>query len=208
MATPDKIPIPRSAEDIAPSWVQLVLQKDLPGVTVTDVDVKGLICEGDGNLSDIIAFDAAGTRNGTSQRYSLVAKLTNLTKPLVNFGEDYPQQIRLETVEVEFYSNVVADLLAMNSTDREIQAKGEADEDRPPDDSLFFPKCYFAANDPISKVSVRVMENLKTRGFSIKPNRQQLSRDEMMLTVGAMAQLHGLSHRLEVRSGVPLSTKY
>ncbi|XP_078698744.1 uncharacterized protein LOC144926118 [Branchiostoma floridae x Branchiostoma belcheri] len=57
-------------------------------------------------------------------------------------------------------------------------------------------------------VSVRVMENLKAQGFSIKANRQSLNHEEMMLTAGALAQLHGLSHRLELREGIPLPEKY
>ncbi|XP_066270778.1 uncharacterized protein [Branchiostoma lanceolatum] len=56
--------------------------------------------------------------------------------------------------------------------------------------------------------AVRVMENLKAQGFSIKPDRQTLTCGEMMLTAGALAQLHGLSHRLEFRSGKSLAKKF
>ncbi|XP_066268450.1 uncharacterized protein [Branchiostoma lanceolatum] len=211
MATSAEIAIPQSAEDISPSWVQQVLQKDLPGIIITDVDVEGSINHGEGLMSDIIAFTAVGTRNGTSQRYSLVAKLTDFERPLTKFeGWSKVFQIKLETREVKFYSDAVPGLLsvATPSTERESKALKEDDDNHPPADSLFLPKCYFAATDPISMVSVRVMENLKTQGFSIKPKRQPLSREEMMLTVGALAQVHGLSHRLELRSGVPLPEKY
>ncbi|XP_078586098.1 uncharacterized protein LOC144867950 isoform X2 [Branchiostoma floridae x Branchiostoma japonicum] len=192
MAASDKIVIPQSAEDIAPSWVQQVLQRDLPDVTITDVHVKGPIGEGEGFMTNLIAFDAVGIRNGTSQCYSLVAKLTDLASTLC----PRDNLIDYERVEIVFYSRVVPELLSV-----------AADDHRPLDDSFFLPKCYFAATDPSSMVSVRVMENLKTQGFSIKPNLQPLNREEMMLTVGALAQLHGLSHRLDVRSGVPLPEK-
>ncbi|XP_066264494.1 uncharacterized protein [Branchiostoma lanceolatum] len=191
MATPGEIAIPQSADDIAPSWVQQVLQRDLPDVIITDVDVKGPVGQGEGFMTNIIAFDAVGTRNGASQRYSLVAKLTDFATMIC----PKDKQIEFERVEVEFYSNTVPELLAMSNEDRSLA------------DPFFLPKCYFAATDPSSMVSVRVMENLKTQGFSIKPDRQPLSREEMMLTAGALAQLHGLSHRLELRSGVPLPEK-
>ncbi|XP_066300952.1 uncharacterized protein [Branchiostoma lanceolatum] len=204
MTTAAEIAIPQSAEDISPSWVQQVLQKNLPGVTITEVHVKGSISEGEGFMSDIIAFDAVGTRNGTSQRYSLVAKLTDFKRPLTLFkqwSKDF--QIKSETIEVKFYSSAVPELLSVANPNTERESKAN----HPPANS-FVPKCYFAATDPSSMVSVRVMENLKTQGFSIKPNRQPLSREEMMLAVGALAQVHGLSHRLELRSGVPLPEKY
>ncbi|XP_035680833.1 uncharacterized protein LOC118418850 [Branchiostoma floridae] len=210
MTTTAEIAIPQSSDDIAPSWVQQVLQKDLPGITITDVDVKGSINQWEGFLSDIIAFDAVGTRNGTSQRYNLVAKLTDFKRPLT-ISKEYPRDlhIKLEKFEVKFYSKGVPELLsvAIPSSERESKSGNEGDENPPPADSLF-PKCYFAATDPSSMVSVRVMENLKAQGFSIKPNHQPLSREEMMLAAGALAQVHGLSHRLELRSGVPLPEKY
>ncbi|XP_066283589.1 uncharacterized protein [Branchiostoma lanceolatum] len=208
MASTTAITIPQSAEDIAPSWVQQVLQKDLPGVIITDVHVKGSISEGEGYVSDIIAFDAMGTRNDTSQRYSLVAKVTNFIKPLVGFklwSKDI--QINIETIETKFYANAVPELLSVAIPSTEPKSQAEKEDD-PLDDSWFLPKCYFAATDPSSMVSVRVMENLKAQGFSIKPDHQPLSREEMMLAVGALAQLHGLSHRLELRSGKPLPEKY
>ncbi|XP_066304923.1 uncharacterized protein [Branchiostoma lanceolatum] len=213
MTTTTEIAIPQSAEDIAPSWVQQVLQKDIPGVTITDVHVKGSISEGEGLMSDIIAFDAEGTRNGTSQHYSLVAKLTNFKLPLTVMKQ-FPKDlhIKAETTEVKFFSDAVPELLsvAIPSTERKSKPKAgnEDDENNPPADSWFLPKCYFAATDPSSMVSVRVMENLKAQGFSIKPDRQPLSREEMMLAVEALAQVHGLSHQLEVRSGKPLPEKY
>ncbi|XP_035687588.1 uncharacterized protein LOC118423516 isoform X1 [Branchiostoma floridae] len=209
MASTAEIAIPQSTEDIAPSWVQQVLQKDLPGVTITDVSVKGNISEGEGFISDIIAFDAVGTRNGTSQRYSLVAKLTNFARPwsvMKQWSKDF--QIRAETTEVKFYSKAVPELLSVAVQSAEQKSGDEDDENRPHAESLFLPKCYFAATDPSSMLSVRVMENLKAQGFSIKPKGQPLSREETMLTAGALAQLHGLSHRLELRSGVPLPEKY
>ncbi|XP_066280350.1 uncharacterized protein [Branchiostoma lanceolatum] len=212
MATSDMTTIPQSAEDIALSWVQQVLQRDLPGVTITDVDVKGSINQGEGFLSDIVAFDAVGTRNGTSQRYSLVAKLTDFKRPqtvMSDFPKDF--HIEVEILEVKFYSILVPDLLynvSVQSTEQKFQPKGTDFGDNAHADSLFLPKCYYAATDPSSMVSVRVMENLKTQGFSIKPDLQPLSREEMMLTVGALAQLHGLSHRLELRLGKPLPEKY
>ncbi|XP_035685881.1 uncharacterized protein LOC118422423 [Branchiostoma floridae] len=209
MASTAEIAIPQSAEDIVPSWVQQVLQKDLPGVTITDVHIKGSIGDGEGYMSDIIAFDAVGTRNGTSQRYSLVAKLTNFAKPWTLFDQwskDF--QIRAETTEVNFYSNAVPEFLSVADPCAEQKSGNEDDENRPHGDSLFLPKCYFAATDPSSMLSVRVMENLKDHGFSIKPKGQPLSREEIMLTAGALAQLHGLSHRLELRSGVHLPEKY
>eukprot|EP00058_Branchiostoma_floridae_P006991 XP_002592479.1 hypothetical protein BRAFLDRAFT_68965 [Branchiostoma floridae] len=208
MATKAEIAIPQSAEDIAPFWVQSVLQKDLTGITVTDVDVKGSINQGEGFMSDIIAFDAVGIRNGTSQRYSLVAKLTDFKRPFTILKEcpkDF--HIKLELTEVKFYSEAVPELLSVAIPGTERESK-PGKEDHPPTDSLFLPKCYFAATDPNSMVSVRVMENLKSQGFSIKPNRQPLSRAEMMLAAGALAQLHGLSHLLELRSGKPLPEKY
>ncbi|XP_035684206.1 uncharacterized protein LOC118421152 [Branchiostoma floridae] len=208
MATKAEIAIPQSAEDIAPSWVQSVLQKDLTGITITDVDVKGSINQGEGFMSDIIAFDAVGIRNGTSQRYSLVAKLTDFKRPFTILKEcpkDF--HIKLELTEVKFYSEAVPELLSVAIPGTERESK-PGKEDHPPTDSLFLPKCYFAATDPNSMVSVRVMENLKSQGFSIKPNRQPLSRAEMMLVAGALAQLHGLSHLLELRSGKPLPEKY
>ncbi|XP_066277382.1 uncharacterized protein [Branchiostoma lanceolatum] len=207
MTSTAEIAIPQSAEDIAPSWVQKVLQKDLPGIIITEVDVKGTINHGEGFMSDMVAFEAVGTRNGTSQRYSLVAKLTDFKRPYTvvkEFSKDF--HINIETIEVKFYSQVVPELLSVA-----IPITGHGNEDGehlPPADTLFLPKCYFAATDPRSMVSVRVMENLKAQGFSIKPDRQPLSRAEMMLAVGALAQLHGLSHRLELRSGVPLPEKY
>ncbi|XP_078618703.1 uncharacterized protein LOC144886127 [Branchiostoma floridae x Branchiostoma japonicum] len=211
MASTAEIAIPQSAKDIAPSWVQQVLQKDLPGVTITDVHIKGSIAEGEGYMSDIIAFDAVGTRNGTSQRYSLVAKLTNFARPWTVFhqwSKDF--QIRAETKEVNFYSNAVPDLVSVAVPSAEQKSGNKDDENRPhaAAESLFLPKCYFAATDPISMLSVRVMENLKDHGFSIKPKGQPLSREETMLTAGALAKLHGLSHRLELHSGVPLPEKY
>ncbi|XP_019640653.1 PREDICTED: uncharacterized protein LOC109482390 isoform X1 [Branchiostoma belcheri] len=203
MATASEIAIPQSAEDIAPSWVQEVLQKDLPGVSITDVHVKGSISQFEGFLSDIIAFDAVGIRNGASQRYSLVAKLTDFKRPLTvmeHWTKDL--QIKAETNEVKFYSEAIPEFLSVAIPSKEQKSK------RGNEDDLFLPKCYFAATDPSSKVSVRVMENLKSQGFSIKVNRQSLSRDEMMLAAGALAQVHGLSHRVEIRSGVPLPEKF
>ncbi|XP_066278642.1 uncharacterized protein [Branchiostoma lanceolatum] len=141
-------------------------------------------------MTNIVAFDVVGTRNGTRQSYSLVAKLTDFASTLC----PRDNLIDFERVEIEFYSRAVPELLSVSADD-------------PLSDSFFLPKCYFAATDPTSMVSVRVMENLKTQGFSIKPDLQPLSRDEMMLTVGALAQLHGLSHRLDVRSDIPLSEK-
>ncbi|XP_066281844.1 uncharacterized protein [Branchiostoma lanceolatum] len=211
MTTTAEIAIPQSAEDIAPSWVQQVLQKDLPGIIISDVHVKGSISEGEGFISQIVAFDADGTRNGTSQRYSLVAKLTDFERPWKVMKQwSKEAQIKMETSEVKFYSNAVPDLLSMALPSTEIKSKpgNEDDESHPPFNSLFLPKCYFAATDPSSMASVRVMENLKAQGFSIKPDLQPLSREEMMLAVGALAQVHGLSHRLELRSGVPLPEKY
>ncbi|XP_066275518.1 uncharacterized protein [Branchiostoma lanceolatum] len=210
MTSAAEIAIPQSAEDIAPSWVQQVLQKDLPGVTITEVHVNGSISEGQGYVSDLIAFDAVGTRNGTSQRYSLIAKLTNFERPGVVFKKwtnDF--HIKTETCETNFYSIAVPDLLsvAVPTTERESKAGNEDDEKLPPTDT-FVPKCYFTATDPRSMASVRVLENLKTQGFSTKANCQPLSLEETMLTVEALAQLHGLSHRLELRSGVPLPEKY
>ncbi|XP_066280349.1 uncharacterized protein [Branchiostoma lanceolatum] len=212
MATSDMITIPQSAEDIALSWVQQVLQRDLPDVIITDVDVKGSISQGEGFLSDIVAFDAVGTKDGTSHRYSLVAKLTDFKRPqtlMPDFPKDFHMQ--LDILEVKFYSILVPDLLydvSVQSTERKFQPKGAHCGGYSHADSLFLPKCYYAATDPSSMVSVRVMENLKTQGFSIKPNLQPLSRDEMMLTAGAFAQLHGLSHRLELHLGKPLPEKY
>ncbi|XP_066289266.1 uncharacterized protein [Branchiostoma lanceolatum] len=210
MTTEAEIAIPQSAEDIAPSWVQKVLQKDLPGVIITDVHVKGSISEGEGFMSDIIAFDAVGTRNGTSQRYSLVAKLTDFKRPLTLFKQwSKDIQIKAETIEVKFYTSAVPELMSVAAPIAERESKAGNDESHPPADSWFLsPKCYFAATDPSSMVSVRVMENLKSQGFSIKANLQPLSREEMMLAVGALAQVHGLSHRLELRSGIPLPEKY
>ncbi|XP_019629989.1 PREDICTED: uncharacterized protein LOC109474180 [Branchiostoma belcheri] len=211
MSATSEIAIPQSAEDIAPSWVQQVLQKDLPGVSITDVHVKGSISQGEGFMSDIIAFDAVGIRNGASQRYSLVAKLTDFERPLTmikQWSKDF--QIRMETTEVKFYSNAIPELLSVAIPSYEIKSmpRDEDDDSQPPVDSLkFLPKCYFAATDPSSMVSVRVMENLKAQGFSIKAGSQSLNREEMMLTAGALAQLHGLSHRLELRAGVPLPEK-
>ncbi|XP_078619606.1 uncharacterized protein LOC144886746 [Branchiostoma floridae x Branchiostoma japonicum] len=209
MASTAEIAIPQSAEDIAPSWVQQVLQKDLPGLTITDVQIKGNISEGEGMMSDIIAFDAVGTRDGISQRYSLVAKLTNFARPwtgMKQWSKDF--QIRAETTEVKFYSKAVPQLLSVAAPKAEQKSGNKDDDNRPHAESLFLPKCYFAATDPSSMLSVRVMENLKDHGFSIKPKGQPLSREETMLTAGALAQLHGLSHRLELRSGVPLPEKY
>ncbi|XP_078674371.1 uncharacterized protein LOC144912691 [Branchiostoma floridae x Branchiostoma belcheri] len=203
MAIASGIVIPQSAEDIAPSWVQQVLQKDLPGVTITDVHVEGSISQGEGVTSDIIAFDAVGIRNGVSQRYSLVAKVTDFKRPLTVMKEwSKDVQIQIDIAEVKFYSDVVPELLSLATPSTERKTGNE--ETHASTDSLVIPKCYFAATDPRSMVSVRVMENLKTQGFSIKPNRQSQSRDEMMLAAGALAQLHGLSHRLELRLGVPL----
>ncbi|XP_035684278.1 uncharacterized protein LOC118421219 [Branchiostoma floridae] len=211
MATKAEIIIPQSAEDISPSWVQLVLQKELPGIIITDVDVKGPINKGEGYMSNIIAFDAVGTRNGTSQHYSLVAKMTDFNCPFTEIKEWKKEtHIKMETRKLRFYSDVVPELLsvAIPGTERESKPGNIDDQNDPPTDSLFLPKCYFAATDPSSMVSVRVMENLKSQGFSIKPNRQSLSRAEMMLAAGALAQLHGLSHLVELRSGKPLSEKY
>ncbi|XP_066263961.1 uncharacterized protein [Branchiostoma lanceolatum] len=202
MTTSGRITIPHSAEDIAPSWVQQVLQRDLPDVTITDVYVKGSINQDEGFMSDIVAFDAVGTRNGTSQRYSLVAKLTDFKRPRREYSKVL--HVQKDMMEVKFYSLLVPELpcVVVHST------SGTNDGDHSHTDSFFHPKCYFAATDPSSMLSVRVMENLKSQGFSIKPNRQPLSRDEMMLTVGAFAQLHGQSHRLEHRLGKPLPEKY
>ncbi|XP_078655743.1 uncharacterized protein LOC144902268 [Branchiostoma floridae x Branchiostoma belcheri] len=211
MARASQISIPQSAEDIAPSWVQQVLQEDLPGISITDVHVKGSISQFEGFLSDIIAFDAVGIRNGASQRYSLVAKLTDFKRPLTvmeHWTKDL--QIKAETNEVKFYSEAVPEFLSVAISIKEPNSKpgNEGDETHNPTISLFVPKCYFAATDPTTEVSVRVMENLKTQGFSIKVNRQPMSREEMMLAAGALAQVHGLSHRLELRSGVPLPEKF
>ncbi|XP_035693962.1 uncharacterized protein LOC118428099 [Branchiostoma floridae] len=193
----------------------LVLQEDLPGITITDVDVKGSISEGEGFLSDIIAFDAVGTRKGTSQRFSLVAKLTDFKRLSALYGGQYPESFRdthinMEACEVKFYSDVVPELLsaAVPSTERKSKSGNRDGKSHPFTDASFLPKCYFAATDTSSMLSVRVMENLKTQGFSIKPNIQPLSRAEMMLAAGALAQLHGLSHRLELLSGKSLPEKY
>ncbi|XP_078703345.1 uncharacterized protein LOC144928604 [Branchiostoma floridae x Branchiostoma belcheri] len=212
MAATSEIAIPQCAEDIAPCWVQKVLQKDLPGVSITDVHVKGSVSQGEGYTSDILAFDAVGIRNGASRRYSLVAKLTDFERPLTiikDWSKDF--HIRMETTEVKFYSKAVPEFLSVAIPSTEIKSKplNEDNENHPADSFKFLlPKCYFAATDPSSMVSVRVMENLKTQGFSIKANRQRLNHEEMKLTVGALAQLHGLSHRLELREGVPLPEKY
>ncbi|KAI8510183.1 hypothetical protein Bbelb_126110 [Branchiostoma belcheri] len=210
MATTTKIDIPQSAEDISPYWVQQVLQKDLPGVSITDVHVKGSISQGKGIMSDIIAFDAVGIRNGASQRYSLVAKLTDFERPLKVLKQSIKDwQIKLDAHEIKFYSEAVPELLSVANTERKSEPWNEDGETQPLANPLWFiPKCYFAATDPSSMVSVRVMDNLKSQGFSIKANRQSLSRDEMMLAAGALAQLHDLSHRLELRSGVRLPEKY
>ncbi|XP_019645676.1 PREDICTED: uncharacterized protein LOC109486309 [Branchiostoma belcheri] len=210
MATTTKIDIPQSAEHISPYWVQQVLQKDLPGVTITDVHVKGSISQGKGIMSDIIAFDAVGTRNGASQRYSLVAKLTDFERPLKVLKQSIKDwQIKLDAHEIKFYSEAVPELLSVANTERKSEPWNEDDETHPVANPLWFiPKCYFAATDPSSMVSVRVMDNLKSQGFSIKANGQPLSREEMMLAAGALAQLHGLSHHLELRLGVRLSEKY
>ncbi|XP_019614288.1 PREDICTED: uncharacterized protein LOC109462205 [Branchiostoma belcheri] len=205
------IAIPKSIEDIAPYWVQKVLQRDLPGVTISDVDVKGSICDGEGFMSEIVAFDARGTRDGKSQRYNLVAKMTKFTRPLATSNaleDDIQGHLNLERAEVGLYSVVVPELLSATTESSKKKAQDKDEGGHHPTDLFFVAKCYLAAADPSSMVSVRVLENLKTQGFSIKPDRQALSCDEMMLTVGALAQLHGLSHRLELRTGVPLSEKY
>ncbi|XP_019614192.1 PREDICTED: uncharacterized protein LOC109462139 [Branchiostoma belcheri] len=109
------IAIPKSIEDIAPYWVQKVLQRDLPGVTISDVDVKGSICDGEGFMSEIVAFDARGTRNGKSQRYNLVAKMTKFTRPLATSNaleDDIQGHLNLERAEVGLYSVVVPELLS------------------------------------------------------------------------------------------------
>ncbi|XP_078612789.1 uncharacterized protein LOC144882682 [Branchiostoma floridae x Branchiostoma japonicum] len=153
--------------------------------------------------------------NGTSQRFSLVAKLTDFQRLSAVRGGQYPEafrdtHIKMEACEVKFYSNVVPELLsaAVPSTERKSKSGNRDGKSHPFTDASFLPKCYFAATDTSSMLSVRVMENLKTQGFSIKPNIQPLSRAEMMLAAGALAQLHGLSHRLELLSGKSIPGKY
>ncbi|KAI8477713.1 hypothetical protein Bbelb_445570 [Branchiostoma belcheri] len=168
---------------------------------------QGSVSQGEGVLSNAIAFDAVRIRDGVSQRYSLVAKLTDFKGAqtvLKRWSND--NQIKVDTAEVKFYSDVVPELLSLATPSTERKTGNE--ETHHPANSLAIPKCYFAATYPSTVVSVRVMENLKAQGFSIKTNRQSLSRDEMMLAAGALAQLHGLSHRLELRSGIPLPEKY
>ncbi|XP_035669679.1 uncharacterized protein LOC118411492 [Branchiostoma floridae] len=199
MSASDKIAVPRSVEDITQPWVQQVFNKADPDVSITDVNIEGRIGEGQGFMNSLVAFVATGNKNGKEERHSLVAKLTSFhMMEEVEFmtEEDY---LELDTAESKFYSLAVPDLLSVFPI-----TKGSGVVE----DAVPVPKCYFTASDQTSKMSVRLLDNLKTQGFSIKPYPQPLNLQETKLAVGALARIHGLSHRLELQSGVPLPDRY
>ncbi|XP_035661547.1 uncharacterized protein LOC118405849 [Branchiostoma floridae] len=202
MSASDTIAVPRSVEDITQPWVQQVFNKADPDVSITNVNIEGNIGEGQGYMNSLVAFVATGNKDSKEERHRLVAKLTSFQiMEEVDYMtvEDY---LRMDTAESKFYSVAVPDLLSMlpASKGSEAMAEGEV---------VPVPKCYFATSDQTSKMSVRVMDNLKTQGFSIKPfPAQTLNLQEMKLAVGALARIHGLSHRLELQSGVPLPDRY
>ncbi|KAI8496365.1 hypothetical protein Bbelb_256640 [Branchiostoma belcheri] len=190
--------VPRSVDDITQLWVQQVLNNTDPDVNITHVNIQGPIGEGQGFMNNLVAFDASGNKNGKEERYSLVAKLTSFhMMEVVEFmtEDDY---LQVDTAESKFYSVAVPDLLSVCAQPKESGVEA----------IVPVPKCYFNASDQTSKMSVRVMENLKTQGFSVKPFPQPLDVQEMKLAFGALARIHGLSHRLERQSGVPLPDKY
>eukprot|EP00058_Branchiostoma_floridae_P020927 XP_002606417.1 hypothetical protein BRAFLDRAFT_67669 [Branchiostoma floridae] len=197
MSASDKIAVPRSEKDINQPWVQQVFNKADPDVSIANVKIEGPIGEGQGYMNTLVAFLVTGSKNGKEDQLSLVAKLTNFKMmDTVDYmtAEDY---LPLDIAESKFYSVAVPDLLSV------FPATTKVSEDVVP-----VPKCYFATSDQTSKMSVRVMDNLKTQGFSIKPFPQPLNLQEMKLAVGALARIHGLSHRLELQSGVPLPDRY
>ncbi|XP_066305306.1 uncharacterized protein [Branchiostoma lanceolatum] len=201
MSASGMITVPRSVEDITPPWIQQVFKNADPDVTITKVNIEGPIGEGQGFMNNLVAFVATGNKNGKEERYSLVAKLTSFhIMEVVDFmtEEDY---LELDTAESKFYSVAVPDFQSVFPAPKDSGVG--TDEDAVP-----VPKCYFTATDQTSKMSVRVMENLKTQGFSTKPFPQALDLQEMKLAVGALARIHGLSHRLELQSGTPLPDRY
>ncbi|XP_035683207.1 uncharacterized protein LOC118420485 [Branchiostoma floridae] len=202
--------VPGSVDDITKPWVLQMFNNIDPDVTITQVDITGPIGEGLGVMSDLVALVTTGTKNGKEERYSLVVKLTSFgwMKNVKHMSvEDY---LMFDTAEVKFYAVAVPDflsLLSVKNPESEVKPKTEG-LDKSCSDALPVPKCYFTASDQTSNMSVRVLENLATRGFSIKPYPQTLDVTEMKLTVGALARIHGLSHRLELQSGTPLPDMY
>ncbi|XP_078604023.1 uncharacterized protein LOC144877842 [Branchiostoma floridae x Branchiostoma japonicum] len=201
--------VPGSVDDITKPWVLQIFNIIDPDVTITKVDITGPIGEGLGVFSDLVALVTTGNKNGKEERYSLVVKLTSFG--LMEMAEylSVEDYLMFDTGEVMFYSVAVPDFLSLLAENMESEVKIKSEGfDKSCSDVLPVPKCYFAASDQTSNMSVRVLENLATRGFSIEPYPQTFDVAEMKLTVGALARIHGLSHRLELQSGTRLPDRY
>ncbi|XP_078606236.1 uncharacterized protein LOC144878950 [Branchiostoma floridae x Branchiostoma japonicum] len=202
--------VPGSVDDITEPWVLQIFNNIDPDVTITQVNITGPIGEGLGAMSDLVALVTTGTKNGKEERYSLVVKLTSFRWMKMAEYLSVEDYIMFDTGEVKFYSVAVTDFLSLFSIENpesEVKTKSEG-YNKSCRNVLPVPKCYFTASDHTSNMSVRVLENLKTRGFSIKSYPQTLEVAEMKLTVGALARIHGLSHRLELQLGTRLPDRY
>ncbi|XP_019618094.1 PREDICTED: uncharacterized protein LOC109465326 [Branchiostoma belcheri] len=199
--------VPRSVDDVSLPWLQQVLTTPTSRVHVTDVVIKGPMRQAQGSISSLLAVVARGTEDSKTEHYDLVVKLTRVQ-------EDVPKKVvTLEEREVSFYSTAVPDLYSVLRVQNlegmpSIDTGGQGCKDSFPDISLPVPTCHFAASDYSSMMSVRVLMNLESRGFAVKPFPEPLSLDETIVAVRALAQIHGLSHLLEHRTGIPLSEKY
>eukprot|EP00058_Branchiostoma_floridae_P013075 XP_002598563.1 hypothetical protein BRAFLDRAFT_66954 [Branchiostoma floridae] len=201
------IRVPRSVDDVSLPWLHQVLKSHNSRVNVTDVVITGPMSQAQGSISSILAVVARGTEDPKNEHYDLVVKLTRVQ-------EDVPKKVvTLEEREVSFYSSAVPDLYSVLRVEN-IDGKQSIDTDHQcckyifSEISLPVPMCYFAASDQSSVMSVRVLENLESRGFAVKPFPEPFSLEETIVAVRALAQIHGLSHLIEHRTGTPLSERY
>ncbi|XP_078685859.1 uncharacterized protein LOC144918726 [Branchiostoma floridae x Branchiostoma belcheri] len=208
MSASNIIAVPGSVDGITKPWILQVFNDIDPEVNITQVDITGPIGEGHGISSDLVALVATGNKNGEVQRYSVVVKLTNFRWMEVVEHMSVEDYLVFDVAEVNFYSVAVPDFLPFLVKRLESKGKIKDFDKLCCMEALPVPKCYFTASDPTSKKSVRVLENLQSQGYSINPYPQPLGLEEMKLAVGALAQVHGLSHLLELRSGSPLSDRY
>ncbi|XP_066264295.1 uncharacterized protein [Branchiostoma lanceolatum] len=205
------IKVPRSVDDVSLPWLQQVLNSHNPRVNVTDVVITGPMRQAQGSISSLLAVVARGAGGSENEDYDLVVKLTRV-------HEDVPKKVvTLEEREVSFYSSAVPDLKSVLRV-QNLECTKTIDTDNQgckglctvtgSVESLPVPKCYFASSDQSSMMSVRVLENLEFRGFTVKPFPEPLSLEETIVAVRALAQIHGLSHLMEHRAGTPLSDRY
>ncbi|CAH1249628.1 Hypp8652 [Branchiostoma lanceolatum] len=201
------IKVPRSVDDVSLPWLQQVLNTHNSRVNVTDVVITGPMRQAQGSISSLLAVVARGTGGSENEDYELVVKLTRVQ-------EDVPKKVvTLEEREVSFYSIAVPDLNSVLCV-QTLEGTQSIDTDNQSCKGICIvmplpvPKCYFATSDQSSMMSVRVLENLETRGFTVKPFPEPLSLEETIVAVRALAQIHGLSHLMEHRTGAPLSERY